>query len=493
MNPFLSLAILLPLTPAPQPPQRIDLGSVTATESVLKLAPRPRRSFEPLVLRDKGRLLPESELVTLPNGRKLTAGQLRQELEPLQKALNEAGYSLNDGEKEFVLREPAVSVRELNAQVAPLRTELKRGARPLSALTIVAPRAVELGEGVKLDVPSYKGLLLNLESFTGGAAPDGKILRRGPSLEPSEPLDPVSIPVDVRKNWSKSFGSKNFGAGFGADIALTGHVSGNDRNALNLRELNSDFQLAVSGRATGRVLEKEVELLAFNGSYKADKASNKATLAAGVFVGGQKVWSDDTTVSLGAKEKRTERSVQAAVRASFPILGPISITAEAGIQGKAGVIYGYDLRPSSVNGEVKPFVEASGYAQGGLAVGAGALSCGVAIRGSVTLLKYNGELGANVGVGLRGGGRVTPSEVVLFERAYWYNELELLSGRIDLVLEVPFFADPTLKLFDWGGFRTDGYLLDFQREQVIGTTKPLLTLLNPNAIYKSPILREIIK
>lgn len=486
MNPLLPLALFVPLAVLPQQggrfdnristsQVRFDLGALTAGDDVIKLNRRSRIAVRPVDLRDRaGRALADTELVALPNGKQITAAAYKKELEPLQQALSEAGYSLNDRQK-VILREPSEGAAVLEGQTRALRAELKPGARPLGAQSAVRVQSISIGEQGAIQAPVFQNLMLNLDAVQGAPSGSGRLgggRLRGPAAP--EPTEPVNRPINIRKEFYKGFGNKTFGAGFGADLTVSGRVQGNDKNALNLRELNGEFHLAVNGRATGRVVGKECDLVRFTGNYDADNKSKTVHIAGGVFVAGQKVWSDDTTVPQGPREKNVEKSVQASASASFPIVGPISISAEVGMRGKVGVTYKYDLKSSSVNGEILPYADVSGYAQGGIAVGPGSGVLGVAVRGTVNLIKYNGELGANVGVGLRGGTKISGADVVLFERAYWYNSLELLSGRLDLILIVPLFEDATVKLFDWSGFKADGYLLNNDAQQVIGQTEPLV-------------------
>lgn len=389
-----------------------------------------------------GKVPSDDDEVTVEGGRKLKFGEYKKWRDGLEQRLNELGFSLKEEGKEFTLRSATGNKSALAQQQLKLRDEVKAAA-------FAAPPAN----------PAIRA--------ARGARKAGTPARPG-ATSPST--------VNITKNFSKQLGGESINLKLNADLTVTGKATGGGpSNALDVADMDSEFHLTAKGTATGTLLNKTFELARLEGGYDTDKQSDTVKLRGSLFVGGQQVWAENKTLTPEQRrgDLKKERSVEVSGKGSVPIFGPVTVSAEFGIRGTAGVKARYELGGSTLNGEVNPYIDVDGFAEGAVAVGTGdinLLSAGV--YADLTFAKYDMKLGANVGLGVKG------SDVVVFENVYWHNDLELLSGELGAFVKTPevkvfgkTLAEPKTyktELFDFDGFKSVGYLLNHSLEKKIG-------------------------
>ncbi|MGC4046962.1 MAG: hypothetical protein QM758_24470 [Armatimonas sp.] len=426
---------------------RVKLAKTELTSGEIKPIRSTKAAFAPLDVKAKlGRVPADSDDVTLDGGRKIKYGDYKKWRDSFETSLNGVGFSLKDPGTTFKVRSAAApELGQMQLQRQQLLTEGTPGA--LTATRGLQDKLTPIAINTKI-LPKKIGTV----------------------------LVPTERTVNITKTFSKQLGISVANLKLNADLNINGKVSNlSPTNAQGIQDIDSEFHLTAHGTANGTLLKKTFELARAEGGYDTNKKTDTVKMHASLFVAGQQLLNDNRTLT-GTQRRGTinkQRSVEFGGQASIPVFGPISVSAEFGVRGNAGLRANYNLAGSSLNGEVNPFVDVDGYAEG--AVGIGAFGIDIAKVGAyanLTFAKLDMKLGANVGLGVRN------KDVLLFEGAHWHNDLELLSGEMGVFVKTPevsVFGVTIVdahrydaELFDFTGFKTSSFLINQSKETVIG-------------------------
>lgn len=147
--------------------------------------------------------------------------------------------------------------------------------------------------------------------------------------------------------------------------------------------------------------------------------------------------------------------VDESVKLPVVSLGPFSINVTLGFHGRAGIRYGLYLTPASTQAMFMPYLETSAYGQAGLNVWL-LVSVEAGVGAKLTLLNDYLPLCVTAGIGF------DQPKPYFFYEYYAKNTIETLSGEIYAYVTVDYYIDSdTWKwtIFDWDGFRYDGYVI----------------------------------
>jgi hypothetical protein len=452
--------------------------------------PVPFKPWEVLNPEDGKPIAADAEL-TLPDERKVKAGDFYRELNRVERQLNAIGYSLRDEPEDEVLQEVALSesfrgqIENLHAGQAPLAGPFKPvaieppRARPMDPMLLQSlnrrkfefyndnkpqgpkKRAVEvdvgfLGPGeatrllVKAPDPEY-GFQGNIR-FTADAR---DFLREWSETNNVRLVNVATAPKVIRRpkevhraeDWYKDLGnSKYFSAYLKSHVELHGTIE--------------YVRAGASGQAGARIFGNNLTLLSASaGAFGPKEGSVEAAASLSVLGvsyldfhdSGAEVWLFD----------KASHSIDVSYKVHF-MVGPIPVSVKLGARGEAGIAYGLMAGPLQTAVRLQPFVHTSGYAQGGI----DAIVAGGGVEASLTLLDYDGEAKAELGLLLDSG---SPAYT---ERYSYCHGIHSLDGRVSAYafIHVPRFGIPPWKkktyrttLFDWEGFETHGCPFEAER------------------------------
>ena len=421
---------------------RVKLGKTELGSGEVKPTRNTKAPFAPIDTKEKlGRVPADTEEVTLNGNQKLKYGEYKKWRDGIETNLNELGFSLKDPGKVFKVR--SASASEQNQLQEQRRQFLSEGT----------PGTLSRGVQDRFAV---------LDKF--------KIPGPGIVITPTKGNTPFRAKnIQITKTFNKQLGIDVANLALNADLNINGRVTNNSpATAQGIQDIDGEFHLVARGTATGKLLKKSFELARAEGAYDTNKKTDSVKMRASLFVAGQQVLNENKTLT-GAQrrgETKRERSVEFSGTADIPVFGPIKVSAEFGVRGKAGIIAKYNLGGSTLNGEVNPFVDVDGFAEGAVGIGAGGFDLAKAgVHADITFARFDMKLGANVGLGVRN------KDVLIFENAYWHNDLELLSGSMGVFVDIDFILATKrfeTELFDFPGFKTSSFLLNQSKETVVG-------------------------
>jgi hypothetical protein len=189
--------------------------------------------------------------------------------------------------------------------------------------------------------------------------------------------------------------------------------------------------------------------------------AGRATL--NVRVMGQSIFNLDQTSTTWSLSKSLSKTFDYGTSIHFSI-GPIPISGKLGARGSAGVRFVLGLRQAHATAQIIPNVTAKVYAQVGVDIGIASAGVG----GELTLLKDELTFGGEIGIDadrLRGS--------YISEHFYALNHLEMLAGRLYLFARVNYLIGSKewdLTLWNWSGFRVDGYLFNVNKRTYLFPT-----------------------
>jgi hypothetical protein len=165
--------------------------------------------------------------------------------------------------------------------------------------------------------------------------------------------------------------------------------------------------------------------------------------------------SVDETCPVARQERR--------IGATF-MVGPIPISVEAGAMGEVGTADFAKVGPLWANSRLGPYVDTAGFAAAYINL----LIIRGGVEASLTFFNDRYFLSGLSAVAHVPQSPTTPREGFYFsEQLNGVNQINALSGRIDAFVQVPVpkfigfrWKKFRLNIFQWGGFRATGYVID---------------------------------
>lgn len=366
--------------------------------------PRTGRTYQP----DE-----EIEIVVQGTKKKVKARELFDQINLIEKALNEMGYTLRAGGAQ-TLSALNYCADLLNKQHALIRQSLKDFASDVFSL--------QWKQKLEDAWKTYSENVLPSWSELEAAAQSSDFYFKFPPVPPvyapSVPeLKPAPLNVKKEKRWSFEKGDPEK-----LHVSLTAGfaVRGDDKTAL---------EASADGLIKGSVFGKEQEVLSAN-AYAKSPGHEQGSASASLRVLGKDVfppWSQKVNAVDLKDQKEAAVDFKLEHRGS---LGPIPYKAEIGAKGIAGFQWGFNLVPFQAQAYVQPYAKAVGYGN----AGADIFVAGIGVGGELKFI--------DVVVPIIGRIALECSDVaqIVYSLKSDIN-LEVLSGRLYIFAFLDYFFD----------------------------------------------------
>jgi hypothetical protein len=457
-----------------------------------KRAPIPYKAWEMRHPQD-GKACKPGDMLTLPNGKQVTAKDYYDQLNRLEKQFNAVGHTLRQPADKVLLQESkfdkallATQARNVTGKHRPFNPKTMRRPTALKDLPAAYQAAVKKAssqqkgpaapaggakpKGVGLDLPAAPQVL-RVATAEGGnantredpAMPPGELLAAAEGGNANTREDPAMPPGELLA--AAEGGNAN---GDHEHQTFDFHP-GDDKIASVF--LNGQWDLNISPAAVD--LNGEAHAGAFLVNQRIEMLGATVAVHGGAGAGG----SAKFTVSVlgkvvhnlnepfkGTFQKgdQVSQTVEHSVPFTF-FLGPIPISIKVGARGGVGVGYflGVNTQPLLATAQVIPNAQVDAFAQAGIDI----KIASVGVKGELQLLRFSVTLGAEAGV--------QGSDLHLF--VHGENNLTLLAGKLSFVAEVfvPAFKLPPFekksfehKFFEFAGINVKlGSLFNVDRHK----------------------------
>jgi hypothetical protein len=398
--------------------------------------------FRPFTLADfrdpkTGAQADPNRTITLSNGKTTTVQELISEANRFEQQFNQMGYSLR--------QRGDFSLQDTIQDRAKMTADAQRGIqRHLVFNPQKMMQRVDRSSVAQMHRQQVQQMTSRIAAF-----------RQLPAITLSAASQPK--PLSKTYAWSDRWGDSDFAASLRANLQLNG-----DQTKLTA---------TMDGGAGASLFGHNWDVISLNGSLSSPLPPQQAfrtsgstaaqqlhtTLTAKV-IGIDLIDVDRTDPNNISLEDKQDTSIDEDLDIPFTI-GPVPVDVKLGFQGSAGVQYGLYLTPLSAQAHVTPYVDTSAYAQCSVdlvifSAGAGA---------DLTLLKDNLEVYGSLGIDM-----TQPSTPLFTYQAYALNNIDALSGKVYAKVSVDLWlwSDSwTWNIFNWTGFKYQGYLFNEQDTQ----------------------------
>jgi hypothetical protein len=449
-----------------RPTKRFQLSQGVIKKNI-KVYKRTRLPFKPFKVLDPatGRQIAPSTVLTLPDGKKITAQKYYTELNKLERDFNALGYSLD------FRRDPAKRVKLQKIVLDPATvTQMNRQKRLLQDThrfrTLAPPKSIDaLQREFRINLNKDRIRLKRLQRFR---QPQQIRTSQG-TLEQLLLPYAYAAPEDQARPYNKSIETRKYEYGYRDVFAIFfngGTVLSGDSNKAGVNSV---------AEAGAYVFNNKLTMLRITGALSAPLASGnmQARLTMTVLGETRLRINQSKPVPLNVDQlpqipslalaDRSSESLDESFESSFA-LGPILLSVKFGVRASAGVDYGLFASPANANGRFGPFVASDLYAQAGLniIIAKAGVSCTLVLLDNC--LTLSGQL--KVDADQRG-----PYFSAVFSI---YDRFEALSGEVSLYacILVPKFALPPwgYKCWDWEiakweGLQAKGYIVKQSSER----------------------------
>ncbi|MFL6277756.1 MAG: hypothetical protein ACJ74G_21420 [Blastocatellia bacterium] len=416
----------------------------------IKVNTLPPIAFKPFEMLDPqtGRPISPDAMLTLPDGKRITAREYYSQVNRLEQGFNQLGYTLR--------------------QTANVRTE--KLVTPTGTIDVVRLQQVPLDES-RLQVqsqqiktqhtafnPSTMAAPASFAALTAGQQSHVRNLASVTGIFNGNPLTASKVKVNETRSWNYSLGNPStFSAHLNGKITLTG-----DATVQN-----------ISGEANagGSIFNHSKDILRATASVHAPASGVDMTAKLNVNVLGTTVFNLDkhfnatpTKPLLTESNTITPKAIDFSKTIHFSI-GPIPISVKVGAQGSVALSYFLSVASMSVKAQAVPKIRSNVYVQAGVGIiiaRAGATASLTLVNDDLTL---GGELAIKFDEPLKG-----PYFAVKY---YGLNNFEALKGSVSAFaciylpsIRPPFFKEHCYDttLFSFGGFKVNGFLFNVQKK-----------------------------
>ena len=466
-----------------KPVSKSELPAVTITTQspVWKRVNRAPLQFKPIEMVDKNgrRILPD-EIITLRNGKKITAKEFFETLNDIEKKLNAQGQSLRNNNQRVAsftetkknylegrvqyLPKPIAGLRSKDEIKTILNPSKKIGAIQLKPIGQYSPE-----EKKKIQLMHFqdkKGQLI--------VKPIPKALT--PILQPLPSSVPFKTIYNVTsKDWN--IGNVNtVQAGISGDLIREIKVYSID--FLDPEKSKMELKVTAKGRVYGSLFGNSLDLMNVKTEFFSPSGQSQ-NMTSNLFVslGGTTVLNlTKAHTDIQTMTGRQDLSIQKEFPVRIPIVAGIDFVGRLGVEGVGGVEYGASMGRMFAGVQIKPLAELNGDAEAGIQL-VHLLEGGVGFN--LTFLRGNLDLQAFIGV--MGGNE---NQLLIAETYYYGYELSTLNGKIYCYWElcspipIPFVDDCYRKehiLFDWVGYNKSGTIAEGNKQYIINRAERVNT------------------
>ena len=415
------------------------IESVQLDKNLIRVNKKKPIEFKAFALKDPktGKRISPNQILTLPNGKKVKAGEYYAQLNKFEREFNQSGYSLRQPGEKITIQESTIDKRELQRQQQLLQKTPEK----------IDPR---LPGQFQIDNPQIN---------------PGTIPKINPTINPGtiKPIDPrlkqgkgnfklaQATSGTYNRTWDKQVGSRKTFAAY-----LRGRVQ--------LRGSRTYTRASAEGSTGGYAFNRNFELARGTVTVYAP-VSGRGTVNTGLYVARQTLHNVQTRFENRFDEGDSfSRSLDFEVANIRFSVGPIPMRARFGVRGDAGFRYNIEASGASreAYAQLNPFVDSRAYGQGGADIVVG----GAGVNVYLLLLKNNLNAEAKAYVRFDDDDR---NRAYLESTYSVHNDMEALSGKVYAYayIFVPRWGIPPWRkkqwnwnIFDWTGFKQRGYLLD---------------------------------
>jgi hypothetical protein len=441
----------------PASTQSKQLGEARIDPARIKINRRTPIAYKPIEMRDPktGREIPPDEVLTLSNGKKMTAREYFTELNRLEREFNALGYTLRGPERRVKLQEVIIDRRKYEQQSRLLQSMHKSGTPPSPPNRQRFEREQQESiNSAPVKIEALKETLTRKGHKFSVVRPPTKGTAKMPMVT-IEALDivPFKGPQSTKvKEWNVEIIDKN--DPFYAE--LTGRIE--------LQAKLDEMRLLADGKANAALFGEEFNLLHLTGDLGASLKTGKGNITVKLvdFLGNTLINIDESEDASFTKSGNLPlKPLDVHTTARF-MIGPVPVSVTVGARGEIGLNYNLGVAPLSAQANLIPYVNSSIYAQA--AVDIGLVKAGV--EGELVLLKD--EFTLSGAVSLEHKPVVSKGEPVklFFRQAYSaHNKMTALSGSLSVFADIlcPLFCDGvefTYEIFSWPGLTKEGYLFN---------------------------------
>jgi hypothetical protein len=390
-------------------PNRLEPGDEVSRE-LIRVNSRAPIQFKAFAVEDPTNHRPISRdaILTLPDGRKLTAGQYYDELNRLESEFNKIGYTL---------KEPGDRRTEL--QVTPV------------------PVATFQDQAQKFSAGYIDTKMLNSKTAAQvallGNTPSPALLTSASKSLASNNFS-WNSPV-----WNYSVGNPSvFAASINGKSSLTGTPTA--------------VTIHGEANASGSIFNQQFDLLNATADLNAP-ASGAGNVKLGVKVVGISVYNlNQNVITSWSKTDTLQKTLDKSKTINF-MLGPIPMNAKIGAAGSAGFTYTVAVAPVKASAQIAPFVHTKVYVQAGANVAIGGAGAGA----NLTLVNLDGNLNGMLGISAK-------NNKLYYDWSSSYSQnVNMLSGNAYVYVYVytpcwcPSSGWVTKKQWDWNIFSWSGF------------------------------------
>jgi hypothetical protein len=408
------------------------VAQATTTEmdpALVQVNTRPAIPFHPFTMRDPrtGRIVDPDTLITLHNGKRMTAGDYYAEANSLERGFNALGYSLRSSAP-VTLQESRVNVGALQSQASGIAAMHK----PFDQQTMAAIPSFQ-------QLEAQHQLLVNQDALRfqrlNQAIATKSLVRSGAPAAGSFPGS-FSQP----NTWNYEIGDPD---------TLYAFVNGRQDLTGNL----SQATLSADAKAGGAIFGHNFDLLRATGSLSSPKSGAlSANLKLNVIGFGDIYNFNQSANASWTKSDSFSKPVDVHTTLHM-FIGPVPVGVTIGARGSANLQYWVGLRPGSVSANVQPSLQADVYGEAGVDIGIASAGFG----GSVTLIRGGVVLTGTCSLDVDAKGPYVDLDYGCFDI------IQALSGRVYA------YADVDVLLYSkrwehdfwsWDGVSTSGYLFN---------------------------------
>ncbi|MBW4507348.1 MAG: hypothetical protein KME64_12650 [Scytonematopsis contorta HA4267-MV1] len=441
--------------------QRVNPNAPVVDPSTVRIIRQNPIQYQAFEIKDPqtGQAISPDTVLTLPDGKKVKAGEYYAELNRLEQQFNQLGYSFRQPEEKVLLQESIIDKSILQRQVDAISSEHRKISNPNQSLfrSVLEPNFVineiQKAPAIQINPGVLQNPQLSPQINPGNFQQLQQIQQKQFKPIPNLPIIPIALPPAPKtftRSWGHSIGNQDrFYAYINGKLELKG--STNFTNAY------------AEGNAGGYIFNQQANLLRATANMNSQKSGN-ASAEVGLSAFGQSVYNfKDGKNTVFIKSDSFSRSYDKTIADVRFSLGPIPMRASFGVQASAGVNYLLIANPAyaTAYAKVNPFVDSKAYGQGGADIVVG----GAGVGANLTLLKDDLEIRAFGHPGIESGTNKPYFQVA----ASAYNEIEALSGNAYAYtyVYVPRFGIPPWRkkqwdwnIWSWTGFKSGGYLFD---------------------------------
>ncbi|WP_296380147.1 hypothetical protein [Winogradskyella sp.] len=455
---------------------KMESVKITTNNPNWKTRSRTEIEFVPFKLEDdNGKPISPNEKITLKTGKIITAQELIDKTNDLERKLNKQGYSLRNNSKKII-------------------STTVTGKQFLDDRKALAPKSI----GAFKNEPQVKNFMsLEKKVKVGGRSPRGR--RKTITLKPYSMYSErekklvntynflnTSGNVLAQKTTKlrnyKDFKLKKLGNlsklykvditnkrdwGFGNPSTFQAKIEGSiNRFAIiypfdskNPDRNKSEFKVTAKGKAKGALFGNEMDILNASCMFYAPSNISK-NMVASVSVKAMETTLFSLNKSYPQRKsfsKTHGKTFDKSFEIEIPIIAGIDFKGLIGVKGEVGFEYEAKIERTVASVHAKPIVDLKGYAEAGVEfldlLGGG-------VGGKLTFIKGEFDLNAHTGIWSQNS-----EEIVLGIKYYFGYDVEMLSGEMYAYLEacikyIGCYRPVEHQFFKWDGFKDSGTIVE---------------------------------